>query len=201
MRVNEAIGGLAAAGVVVLVGLSLAQDTSPETIATAPVATILDPTTSGATTELPTSTTSPSDASEEAEDPENTADRDERATRAASTTTTSRSSSTTTTTTTLFPPEQRGEIELLVLNGGAGPGRAGVLSDLLRLEGFAPRGERDASVRVDQTFVLHAPGQELAAFTVDSFVGADQVLAASPDDRNWQVFGDGVDVLVILGPE
>ena len=50
--------------------------------------------------------------------------------------------------------------------------------------------------------IFYAPGQEAAARTVNTEVGApdDQVVEAPEDDPSWLRWGEGVDVMVILGP-
>ncbi len=53
-----------------------------------------------------------------------------------------------------------------------------------------------------QPRVLFAPGRELEAATVNDVVKArpENVVLASTGDPNWAEFGDGVAVLVVLGP-
>ncbi len=46
------------------------------------------------------------------------------------------------------------------------------------------------------------PGRELDAATVNDVVKArpENVVPATVDDPNWRAFGDGLAVLVVLGP-
>ena len=76
------------------------------------------------------------------------------------------------------------------------------LAMMLRGAGFAPAGPADTQATVAATTVLFAPGRELEAATVNDVVRArpENVVVASPGDPNWAEFGDGVAVLVVLGP-
>ena len=73
---------------------------------------------------------------------------------------------------------------------------------MLRGAGFAPAGPADTEMTVAATTVLFAPGRELEAATVNDVVRArpENVVVASPGDPNWAEFGDGLAVLVVLGP-
>ena len=89
-----------------------------------------------------------------------------------------------------------------MLNGGASAGAAKKMSDRLRFSGFAPGASGDAPRRVTATQVLFAPGSEAEAATVNEVVAArpENVVPVSADDPNWSAFGNGLDVLVVLGP-
>jgi len=102
----------------------------------------------------------------------------------------------------LIPPEQRAAIAVRVLNGGAPARAATTMSEALRSAGFAPGGSADAVRRVTETRVLFAPGRELDAATVNDLVRArpENVVVVPPDDPNWAKYGDGLTVLVVLGP-
>ena len=121
----------------------------------------------------------------------------------ASTTTTTSSTAPESTTTTLVEVEFRPLIEVQVLNGGAGPGQAGAATATLEDASFAPRSERDAPVFVEATTVLHAPGKQIEARTVNEFIGAapENVFEVAVDDPNWAEYGGDLDVMVILGPD
>ena len=102
----------------------------------------------------------------------------------------------------LIPPEQRAGIAVRVLNGGAPARAATMMAEVLRGAGFAPAGSADATRLVPATRVLFAPGRELDAATVNDVVRArpENVATANVDDPNWRAFGDGLAVLVVLGP-
>lgn len=146
-----------------------------------------------------TDTASTDEASDE--EPPNT--RTEPTTGSSSTTTSSTAPASTTTTTTLVPVEFRPFIEVQVLNGGAGPGQAGAATATLEDASFAPRFGRNAPVFVGATTVLHAPGKQIEARTVNEFIGAapENVFEVAVDDPNWAEFGSDLDVMVILGPD
>ena len=76
------------------------------------------------------------------------------------------------------------------------------MSETLRSAGFAPGGSADATRLVAASRVLFAPGRELDAATVNDVVKArpENVVPATVDDPNWRAFGDGLAVLVVLGP-
>ena len=77
-----------------------------------------------------------------------------------------------------------------------------MMSDRLRGAGFAPAGPADAVRLVPVTRIVFAPGHELDAATVNDVVRArpENVVQAAVDDPNWTEFGDGLSVLVVLGP-
>jgi hypothetical protein len=181
MRIGGIVGGAALVGVAVLIGIALNDDSAPEIITsdtspfvfnTTPTTSVpgVAPTTAAASTSTAATTPATTDAPP--------------------------------TTTTLIPPEQRAGIAVRVLNGGAEADAATYVSDVLRNVGFAPAGAADAESNVEATRVIFAPGRDLDAATVNDVVRArpENVVPAGADDRNWEVFGDGLAVLVVLGP-
>ncbi|MGA9279582.1 LytR C-terminal domain-containing protein, partial [Ilumatobacter sp.] len=101
------------------------------------------------------------------------------------------------------PVEQRTAVRVRVLNAGGPAGSASFTTGILGGEGFDPEGPGDGVVGVDQHTVVFAPGQEIAAATVNQFVNAapEFVIEANPDDPNWAEFGSNLDVLVLVGPQ
>jgi LytR cell envelope-related transcriptional attenuator len=191
VRLNQVIGVLAAAGVVALVGLSLNQDSTPQTSAmvtnpTLPPAGDVPPTESAATTTTDVATEE--SGTEPAQDD--------------STTSATAEPAPTTSTTTLVPEGLRGFVALQVVNGGAAPGRASALTAQLTTAGFAPRRPQDAVENVDVTTIYYAPGEELIALSVNSEIGLppERLVEVPPDEPNWAAYGTDLDVMVILGP-
>jgi LytR cell envelope-related transcriptional attenuator len=193
MRIGEVVGGAALIGVAVLVGIALTDDRTPETI------------TSDTSPFVFADSTSPPEASTPVTGAP-TLDETTTSTTAAAPTTVDAAEPATPTTAapvpTLIPPDQRAGIAVRVLNGGARAHAATMTSDLLRGAGFAPSGSADASRTVPATMVMFAPGRELEAATVNDVIRArpENVVPGAPDDSNWAAFGDGLAVLVVLGP-
>ena len=197
MRTVEVVGGAALIGVAALIGIALTDDGAPEVITTDTSPFVFD---ASSTTITSTTSTVPAAGSTVSEPSRTTSD-------VASTTAETEPAPTEPTETptppiTLIPPEQRGGIAVRVLNGGAPAGAATSMSEVLRGAGFAPTGPADTEVSVAATRVLFAPGRELDAATVNEVVKArpENVVLASSGDPNWAEFGDGVAVLVVLGP-
>ncbi len=197
MRTGEVVGGAALIGAAALVGIALTDDGAPEVITTDTSPFVFD---SSPTTITSTTSTVPAAGSTASEPARTTSD-------VASTTAETEPAPTEPTVPpsppiTLIPPEQRGGIAVRVLNGGAAAGAATSMSGVLRGAGFAPAGPADTQVTVAATTVLFAPGRELEAATVNDVVKArpENVVMASPGDPNWAEFGDGLAVLVVLGP-
>jgi LytR cell envelope-related transcriptional attenuator len=204
MRIGEVVGGVALVGVAVLLVIALTDDGAPETL-TADTSPFLfaASTSSAALSTATTTATSPS-----VESPGSTAST---ADTTDATTTTAPTTSTlagTTSTTTVAPtsgsisPDQRAGIAVRVLNGGAPVLAATRMADVLRSAGFAPGSAADATRLVAATRILFAPGRELDAATVNDVVKArpENVAPGAADDPNWRAFGDGLAVLVVLGP-
>jgi hypothetical protein len=101
-----------------------------------------------------------------------------------------------------LPAEQREEVAIQVLNGGAPTGAASAVSGELGAARFEPRTPSDAVESVATTTVFFAPGQRRAAVAAADVVGVarDDVRTADPADANWAAFGADLDVLVVLGP-
>lgn len=208
MRVSDVIGGLAVCGVVVLIGMSLADDDAPDALADDPT-TILVLDASG-TTDVPASDTTESTATSgttESTDPAPTGSTDTTSTDAPAqtppaTTPSSTSPPPTSTTVPLLTDDLKPFVAVRVLNGGAGPGAATDATELLAAAGFDPRAQGDASSDVAATTVLYAPDRRSDALTVNEVIGAapENVREASPDDPNWADFGADLHVLVVLGP-
>jgi hypothetical protein len=93
-------------------------------------------------------------------------------------------------------------VGIRVLNGGAVSGTAAQVSDQLLAAGFTPGEPGTTEQPVDQTRILYAPGQLPAALAANEVVGAsgDVVLESSSDQATWDAAGEGLDVLVIVGP-
>lgn len=102
-----------------------------------------------------------------------------------------------------MPADQRGEVAVLVVNGGGSNGAASVASEALATASFQPGPPQNAVATVDQTLVLHTSGQVPAALAAaDALGGSDaSVTEASEDDPNWGAFGPDLDVLVVIGPD
>ena len=90
---------------------------------------------------------------------------------------------------TTVPPTiaitDRAGVAVLVINGGAAVGTARAATEQLRRAGFQPRAAVDAVQGVERrALVLHAPGQEAAANSVNETIGAapDAVVPALPGD-------------------
>jgi hypothetical protein len=196
MGLGEIVGGVAFVGVAVLIGLALRDENAPATLTGADVTLADTSPTSPASSTAPAAATVPS-------------------TRPAATTTQPAASPSTTTTTSppstsaapttvpaTSPSAVPAEISVRVLNGGAGPGAAGRMTDALRFAGFDAAGPADASVAVGATTVLYAPGQQAAAEQVNTVVRASPVgvIAVTEADGNWRDHGAGMDVLIVLGP-
>ncbi len=180
MRIGGIVGGAALVGVAVLVGIALTDDSAPEII-TSDTSPFVFNTTS--TTSVPgvAPTTAAASTSRGATAPATTDAPP---------------------TTMLIPPEQRAGIAVRVVNGGASAQAGTYVSDVLRSVGFAPAGAADAESNVEATRVIFAPGRDLDAATVNDVVKArpENVVPASADDSNWAEFGEGLAVLVVLGP-
>jgi hypothetical protein len=221
--IGEVVGGVALVGVAVLIGLALTEDNSPETLSTSD-ATLLEPaaTTAGAATTTAVAATDTSDAGTEptasTDEPpatEATASVEDTTAPASSSetpsTTTSGSDVATPPTTTVAPSttaappttlslEQKREVDVRVLNGGARAGAAGDLTAALRFAGFTAPAPGDTSTRGAPTTILYAPFQEGAAAAVNVLVGAGpENIREGALDPNWVAYGGGLDVLVVLG--
>lgn len=211
------MGGLSVVGVIVLIGLAIADDNEPDALTVPPAPTILAPldeTTSSVPGSAPSSPpdsspTTDGVASSIATVPD-TAPGSTPATEPAepaSETTTAETVAPTDppppTTTPILDVEQRQGVRAQVINGGGAAGAATFVTGVLEGEGFVRIGPDDAATLVEQTVVLYAPGQEVAGATVGQVleVPADRVVEAPPDDPNWAAFASELDVLVVLGPE
>jgi hypothetical protein len=194
MRIGELVGGVALLGVAVLVGIALTDDPTPQRI-TSDTSPFVFP-----------ASTAPSTASTSATSPTTPAATTVSTVATAPTTVEAAVVSTAATTApplpTLIPPDQRGGLAVRVLNGGARARAATMMSEVLRGAGFAPAGPADAARNVPATRVIFAPGRELEAATVNDVIRArpENVVPGAPDDSNWAAFGDGLAVLVVLGP-
>lgn len=206
MRASEVIGGLSAIGVVVLIGFAIADDADSDTITTPTAPTILAPLDSTTDTSSPsaeTTTSEPAADTDSTEAPVETEPAEAPATEppateaAAATTTT-----TTTTTIPSIPLEERAGVRVRVVNAGGPAGAATFVTGVLEGAGFDPVSPGDGVTNVDRDIVLFAPGQDLAALTVNESVGAapEFVVEANPEDSNWAEFGSELDVLVLVGP-
>jgi len=202
--VNQVIGVLAAAGVVALVGLSLNQDSSPQTSAMVTNPTLapageVPSTESAATTTIDVATEG--SGTEPAQD-DSTTSATTSADTSPPTTVATTEPAPTTSSTTLVPEELRGFVALQVVNGGALPGRASALTAQLTTAGFAPRRPQDAVENVGVTTIYYAPGEELIALSVNSEIGLppERLMEVPPDEPNWAAYGTDLDVMVILGP-
>lgn len=102
----------------------------------------------------------------------------------------------------IIPEGERAGISVQVVNAGAPTGAAGEMSGRLIAAGFNPRPGGNAVEAVPSTLVIHADGAETEARTVNSVVQAapDALVTATVEDPNWAAFGEGLDVLVVLGP-
>lgn len=203
MGAGEIVGGLALVGVAVLIGLAIASDDTPESISGTD-ASLVDPATPTGTAPTPTVAATPLVATASTVGNEATASAGTAApnpSTVASSTVTSTTAPATTVTPTTLSSQQRAEILVKVLNGGAPTGAATAMTATVRLEGFRADGPADAPAPVGATTVLYAPGQGTAAAAVNGIVGAaaPNVLEGSIADRNWANYGAAVDVLVVLG--
>jgi hypothetical protein len=102
----------------------------------------------------------------------------------------------------LVPEQERSSISVQVVNGGAPDGSAGEMTARLAAASFSPREGSNAVQPVGATTIWYREGQQSQAATVNSVVGAgdDDVRVADFADANWSAFGEGLDVLVVLGP-
>lgn len=209
VRIGDVIGGMAAIGVVALIGLSLTEDDGPEALTVEPDETILAPATSvGPTTTVSPTTSVGEEAPDEAPtstvDVATTEDATSSSSSSSTSSTSSTTTSTTTTTTTTYPPEFVPFIKVQVVNGGGGPGAARATTDELIADGFDPESPNDAVVLLDATTVLYPPGSLSEALRVNEVIGAlpENVREAVPEDPNWAEFGPSgdLDVLVVVGP-
>jgi hypothetical protein len=102
----------------------------------------------------------------------------------------------------LVPEEERSSISVQVVNGGAPDGSACEMTARLAAASFSPREGSNAVQPVGATTIWYREGQQSQAATVNSVVGAgdDDVRVAEAADANWAAFGEGLDVLVVLGP-
>ena len=181
----EIVGGLAVAGVVLLVALSLWPQSEEPTTVVVPSSgdsvlgtQVPSPEASPTAAETPDAT--PTDEPEETPTPQPD---DEPADEA-------------------LPEDARGEVRVLVLNAGAPDGAAGLITGALAEQGFDPADPDNAAAPSDSTRVLYASNQRGAALAVGTIVGADadDVAEANSDDPNWTAFGSDLDVLVVVGP-
>ncbi|MFV0309489.1 MAG: LytR C-terminal domain-containing protein [Desertimonas sp.] len=201
MGVAEFIGGAALAGVGVLIGLALIDDRSTDTLATEPALTVdVDATTTTVepTTTLATVTTVPAttDAvTTEAVTTEPATTEPPVETTAATTTTEPVA------TTTTEPAAAR--VRVMVLNGGRPPGAAQTMSEQLAAMGYDVAAPGDSVVTAGWTIVFTRPEAREAALSINEIVGTDPalVIEPAPDDPNWAVYGQNVDVLVLLGTD
>ena len=216
MNLGHVLGGVAVAGTVVLFGLAVTEDDDPDSITAGP-SVVLAPTdtsdTSVAPSAIPTTdavatteviattepapdtqpTTEPTDAPVTTDAPNTTA---RATTTVAPTSPTNPSPSTTVAT---LPESRRPAVALRVVNAGADAGAARFVSGVLEEAGFEPLAPQDAADNVAGTVILHAPGREAEAATVNTVILTDRVIAAPAGDANWAALGGGVDVLVLLG--
>lgn len=102
----------------------------------------------------------------------------------------------------LVPEDERSTISVRVVNGGAPDGSAGEMTARLAAASFSPLESSNAVQPVGATIVWYRDGQQSPAVTVNSVVGADDddVRVADSGDANWSALGEGLDVLVVLGP-
>jgi hypothetical protein len=102
----------------------------------------------------------------------------------------------------LVPEEERSSISVQVVNGGAPDGSAGEMTARLAAAAFSPLEGSNAVQPVGATTIWYRDGQQSQAATVNSVVGAedDDVRVADAADANWSALGEGLDVLVVLGP-
>ncbi len=199
MNAGEVVGGVALIGILALVGLAVTADDDPQTL-------------TGATTPgLPTdaSSTSADTSTAVSADTTGSADTSDLATTEPATTEPVTTERVTTTTAPAplrtVPPlsrQERVDVVVRVLNGGAEDGAAAFVSGVLRTAGFEPIQALDAAQPIDTTTVFHTPGLQREAADVNSLIEADprQIVEGTDDDANWRQFGQFVDVLVILGP-
>jgi hypothetical protein len=208
MRVSDVIGGLAVCGVVVLIGMSLADEDSPDALADDPT-TILVLNGSGTTDAPAFDTTVATDATVATEgtdatptDSTDSTTTDAPAETPPASTPPPSSPPPTSTTVPLISDDLKPFVAVRVLNGGAGPGAATDATELLAAAGFDPRAQGDASIDVAVTTVLYAPDRRSDALTVNEVIGAapENVREATPDDPNWAEYGADLHVLVVLGP-
>jgi hypothetical protein len=207
------VGGLSVVGVIALIGFAIADDTGQDTITTPTAPTILAPLepsetdapADSAETTSTVATTTPGETDTSATD--DTQSSEPASTDAPGTTATPTTSPTVTTdappsTEPTLPPDEREAVRVRVVNGGGPEGGARFVTGVLEGAGFVPDGPGDAVIATDETTVLYAPGQELAASVVGDVVeaAADRVLVA-PEDDNWVEFGSDLDVLVVIGPQ
>lgn len=175
-RGPEIAGGLAVAGVILLLALTLwPQSDTGAVVVTVPGDSILG---------QPTATPTPSPTTEGSAEPSPTP-------------TGAREPNPPN-----LSPERRAQIRVQVLNAGAADGAAGLTTGALAEQGFQLLDPVDAVAEAPGTQVLHAPDRRRAALVVAGIVGAErgQVSRADPADPNWDAFGADLDVLVILGP-
>jgi hypothetical protein len=186
MRTGDIVGGVALAGLLVLLGLALSEDRRPAAITpdTSPfVFASTAPTTAVASSvAVPPATTSAPPA-------------------AAPTSAAPPAAAPPATNAALLPPEARAAVQVRVLNGGAPAGSAAGVTDRLRAAGFTAAPPTDTESHVDADVVLFGPRADMAAATVS------EVLQVAPDhvvpggtDPNWSRYGGQVAVLVVLGP-
>ena len=102
----------------------------------------------------------------------------------------------------IIPEDQRADIAIQVVNGGAVDGAAGEMTQRLRDASFDPRDSENASAGVQETVILYAEGHESEAATANTVIGVDplNLLQATDEDANWSAAGADLDVLVVLGP-
>jgi hypothetical protein len=210
MNLGHVLGVVAVAGTVVLFGLAVTEDDDPDSITAGP-SVVLAPTdtsdTSVAPSAIPTTdavatteviaTTEPApdtqpttEPATEPTDPPSTTDAPAR---------TSPTNPSPSTTVATLPESRRPAVALRVVNAGADAGAARFVSGVLEEAGFEPLAPQDAADNVGGTVILHAPGREAEAATVNTVILTDRVIAAPAGDANWAAFGGGVDVLVLLG--
>ena len=195
---SEVIGGVSVVGVVVLVGLAIADDAGSDTITTPTAPTILAPVDSSADTTEPTpSATAEPDSTELPAETE-PVETEPVETDPVTTTATPE----TTTTIPPLPVEARNGVRVKVVNSGGVAGAATFVTGVLEGAGFAPTNPNDGVANVAQTTVLFAPGQNAAAAAVNESINAapEFVTEANPEDPNWAEFGTDLDVLVVVGP-
>lgn len=102
----------------------------------------------------------------------------------------------------LLPEDERPQISVQVVNGGAPDGAGGEMTARLTAAAFTPREVSNAVQPVDSTIIWYREGKRSQAATVNSIVEAneDNVRVADPADANWSALGNDLDVLVVLGP-
>lgn len=217
VRASEVVGGLSLVGLGVLVGLSLMPDDEPEVITSPDDTFVFNP--SDTTVEASTTTrarrsngpatseppTSDSSAETSTDPPSTDSSSTDPPTSPPTTDSSSTTTSppTTTATPVTIPQGERAAVTVRVLNGGAVRGAAQYISDVLRFGKFTPLGPADAPAPLDVTggIVVYSPGREAEGRTVLQVLGypPERLIPATPEDRNWEQFGDGLDALVILG--